>query len=85
MGYEGEFTPARKDKVLGRGKGGLAVLSRVGTPMLRATSCPHAAGGPWAVDACYPPGSAGGLPARSQSLWLGGRRVYSYMPLVKSS
>eukprot|EP00971_Amphidinium_carterae_P020270 399435-Amphidinium_carterae.1 len=37
QGYEGVFCPARKDKTLGRGKGGLAILSRLGTPMLRAT------------------------------------------------
>eukprot|EP00971_Amphidinium_carterae_P036177 711102-Amphidinium_carterae.1 len=47
MGYEGAFTPARKDKALGRGKGGLAVLSRVGTPMLRATTSPQADLGRW--------------------------------------
>eukprot|EP00971_Amphidinium_carterae_P197506 3919885-Amphidinium_carterae.1 len=34
QGYGGEFIPARKTKMLGRGKGGLAILSRLGTPML---------------------------------------------------
>eukprot|EP00971_Amphidinium_carterae_P089956 1780804-Amphidinium_carterae.1 len=50
LGYEGAFTPARKvgkDKALGRGKGGLAVLSRIGTPMLRATMSPQADLGRW--------------------------------------
>eukprot|EP00971_Amphidinium_carterae_P273676 5431552-Amphidinium_carterae.1 len=47
QGYEGVFCPARKDKTLGRGKGGLAILSRLGTPMLRATDGPQAELGRW--------------------------------------
>eukprot|EP00971_Amphidinium_carterae_P086516 1712057-Amphidinium_carterae.1 len=47
QGYEGVFCPARKDKTLGRGKGGLAILSRLGTPMLRATEGPQAELGRW--------------------------------------
>eukprot|EP00971_Amphidinium_carterae_P055364 1091343-Amphidinium_carterae.1 len=46
-GYEGVFAPARKDKTLGRGKGGLAILSRLGTPMLRAVSGTQADLGRW--------------------------------------
>eukprot|EP00971_Amphidinium_carterae_P142102 2814573-Amphidinium_carterae.2 len=42
LGYEGQFVPARKTKALGRGKGGLAILSRLGTPMLRATTSAQA-------------------------------------------
>eukprot|EP00971_Amphidinium_carterae_P305059 6061829-Amphidinium_carterae.1 len=47
LGYEGEFCPVRKDKLLGRGKGGLAILSRLGAPMLRATVGPQADLGRW--------------------------------------
>eukprot|EP00971_Amphidinium_carterae_P022046 434880-Amphidinium_carterae.1 len=47
QGYESVFCPARKDKTLGRGKGGLAILSRLGTPMLRATEGPQADLGRW--------------------------------------
>eukprot|EP00971_Amphidinium_carterae_P345573 6486597-Amphidinium_carterae.1 len=47
QGYEGVFCPARKDKTLGRGKGGLAILSRLGTPMLRAIEGPQAELGRW--------------------------------------
>eukprot|EP00971_Amphidinium_carterae_P113463 2247923-Amphidinium_carterae.1 len=47
QGYEGEFVPARKTKTLGRGKGGLAILSRLGTPMLRATTSAQADLGRW--------------------------------------
>eukprot|EP00971_Amphidinium_carterae_P278139 5520977-Amphidinium_carterae.1 len=42
LGYEAEFCPARKDKQLGRGKGGRAILSRLGAPMLRSTVGPQA-------------------------------------------
>eukprot|EP00971_Amphidinium_carterae_P146362 2901087-Amphidinium_carterae.1 len=47
QGCEGEFIPARKTKTLGRGKGGLAILSRLGTPMLRATTGAQADLGRW--------------------------------------
>eukprot|EP00971_Amphidinium_carterae_P265652 5270211-Amphidinium_carterae.1 len=47
QGYEAVFKPARKDKNLGRAKGGLAILSRIGTPMLRATEGPQAELGRW--------------------------------------
>eukprot|EP00971_Amphidinium_carterae_P345785 6486915-Amphidinium_carterae.2 len=47
QGYEGVFVAARKDKTLGRGKGGLAVLSRIGAPMLRASCSAQADLGRW--------------------------------------
>eukprot|EP00971_Amphidinium_carterae_P031703 624500-Amphidinium_carterae.1 len=47
QGYEGEFIPAQKTKTLGRGKGGLAILSRLGAPMLRVAVGAQADLGRW--------------------------------------
>eukprot|EP00971_Amphidinium_carterae_P102127 2021588-Amphidinium_carterae.1 len=47
QGYEGEFIPARKTKALGRGKEGLAILSRLGAPMLRVATGAQADLGTW--------------------------------------